>query len=219
MFAALKLWQLLSPNLPIGAYAYSGGLEYAVESGQVASMEGAEQWLSDQLKLSLARMDLPYLRLMHEAWQSGNSIEALNESLMAMRDTQELRAEDRHLGNALARVLVGLDVAEAEHWCSPKPTTFAAMWTLAAKQWGIETQDMLLGYAWGWAENQVAAAIKLIPLGQTQGQQLLWALHPAMEAAVTASQTIEKDHIGALNFGVAIASAQHETQHTRLYRS
>ncbi|HDP88726.1 MAG TPA: urease accessory protein UreF, partial [Thioalkalivibrio sp.] len=212
----LRLWQLISPALPVGAYAYSGGLEYAIDAGWVRTLEAAQDWIGVQLREVQARLDVPVFLRLHAACVSGDEHARLqwNALLRASRESAELRAEDTQLGAALLRLLIDLDVEPARGLATPEPT-FALAFALAAVHWGIEARAAAEGLLWAWCENQVAAAVKLVPLGQTDGQRLLLALSEDIDAAVQLGLAIPDDAVGASAPGVAVASALHETQYTR----
>ena len=216
----LRLWQLISPALPVGAYAYSGGLEYAIDAGWVKTREAVQDWIGVQLREVQARLDVPVFLRLHAACIAGDvpGQRRWNALLRASRETAELRAEDAQLGAALLRLLVDLDIRPAAAPDTPAPT-FALAFALAAVHWGIAARAAAEGLLWAWCENQVAAAVKLVPLGQTDGQRLLLALSTDIGAAVTRGLTIGDEAIGASAPGVALASALHETQYTRLFRS
>lgn len=216
-----RLWQLISPALPVGAYAYSAGLEYAVEAGWIDTEEKANDWIIGQLQNNLSTLDGPVLVRLYGAWQEGNEEAARYWSrfLLASRESSELLAEDRHLGNALAQLLPELGIEEALRWRSEQFTSFAAMFTLGAARWEVRIEQTLQGYLWAWCENQVAAAIKLVPLGQTAGQRILSNVVENLPAAVDKGLELADDDIGAISPGVAMACANHETQYSRLFRS
>lgn len=219
--ARLRLWQLISPALPVGAYAYSQGQEYAVQCGWVRDEATAAAWITGQVTHSLAALDIPVLARLYAAWQEGDmaALRRWCRFLLAARESAELLAEDRHLGASLARILADLDVTEAKAWQGDKDASFAAMFALAATRWGIPLREAAEGYLWAWCENQVAAAIKLVPLGQTAGQRMVSRVIPCIQDAVERGLRAEDDDIGATAPGVGIASALHETQYTRLFRS
>lgn len=219
--ARRRLWQLMSPTLPVGAYSYSGGLEFAIEAGWVSDAEGVADWLRGQLMHTLGRVDVPLLARLHDCWLRHDSegVAAHSRWLRASRETRELAAEDQHLGRALARLLVELDIAEAKAWMTHPDTSWAGLYALALARWEIPLNEGADAYLWAWCENQVAAAIKLVPLGQTAGQRLLLDLaEPIGEAAAMGLQ-LDDDAIGGTAPGVAIASSLHETQYSRLFRS
>lgn len=219
--ALLRLLQLSSPALPIGAFNFSQGLEYAVEAGWVRNEAGALDWISGVLADTQARLDVPLLLRLHAAWTADDAAQAhaLNLRLLAARDTAELRAEDRHMGRSLAKLLVELGCTRAAPYASGDDTSYAAMFALAAVHWRIGAREAATAYLWAWAENQVLAAIKLVPLGQTAGQRLLHALIPRMPLLVEAAAALPERDIGSATPRLGIASALHETQYTRLFRS
>lgn len=219
--SALRLWQLISPALPVGAYAYSQALEYAVHAGWVDDEATAGAWIGEQVRYTLAHLDVPVLRRCQQAWSDGDEdgARAWSRYLLASREAGELLAEDRHLGRALAQVLCDAGIATAEAWCAERDASFACLFALAAAHWTIAPEAAAQGYLWAWCENQVAAAIKLVPLGQRAGQRLLGSLMPFIEEAAATGLALEDTDIGMLAPGLGIASALHETQYSRLFRS
>ncbi len=219
--ARRRLWQLLSPALPVGAYSYSGGLEWAIEAGWVQDEAAVADWLQGQLDHTLSRVDIPMLQRLHQAWQTQDldAVARLSAWLSASRETRELRDEDRQLGQALARLLTELELPEAEPWTRDPEATWATLLALALARWDIAIGEGAEACLWAWCENQVAAAIKLVPLGQTAGQRLLYQLASTIGAAARAGLDREDFGIGGTAPGVAIASALHETQYSRLFRS
>lgn len=219
--ARLRLWQLISPALPVGAYAYSTGLENAVDCGWITDEKTASDWITGQLQHNLSALDVPVLKRLYQAWQENDVAHAEHWSrfLLASRETGELLAEDRHLGSALARLLPELGIEEARNWQDTNDSSFAAMFSLAAAHWQVPVAEAAQGYLWAWCENQVAAAIKLIPLGQTAGQRILSTVTQQVPTAVNHGMALDDDDIGAIAPGVALASARHETQYSRMFRS
>lgn len=223
----LHLMQLVSPALPVGAYAYSQGLEYAVDQGWVTSLSQAQDWIGAVLTHSVGGLDLPVLQRLYRALAAGDmaAVGHWNDLLQAARESHELLLEDLQMGEALQRLLVSLEVPLAQSWFAPRPDadtpalSFATAFGMAAVHWQVAEGDALHGFAWSWLENQVAAAVKLVPLGQTDGQRLLIALMPALEQAVNGAATLEDDELGVGLPRLAMASAQHETQYSRLFRS
>ncbi|MGD8566604.1 MAG: urease accessory protein UreF [Gammaproteobacteria bacterium] len=219
--SSLRLWQLISPALPIGAFAYSQGLEYAVEQDWVNDEATARQWITGLINHSLSSLDVPVLARLYKAWQA-NDLDAVsywNRYLQASREASELLTEDRQIGAALKQLLTDLDFHQVRYWPATEPSGFAAMFALAATHWGVKLSDACQGFLWAWSENQVAAAIKLVPLGQTAGQRILSAVIDEIPPAVLQGLKIEDDDIGITAHGLGIASALHETQYSRLFRS
>lgn len=219
--AQRRLWQLISPALPVGAYSFSAGLEAAVEAGWLSDRAAVQDWLQAQMLHAQAYLDLPVLIRLYRAWMThdGEGLEYWNAALRAGRETRELRLEDAAMGRALARLLSELGVAEARSWAQRPDTAWATGFALGAVSWSIPLPMTLDGFLWAWCENQVAAAIKLVPLGQTDGQRLLLAVADTIPAAVDRAWIVEDADLGAGLPGVALASAWHETQYSRLFRS
>lgn len=216
----LRLLRLTSPALPIGAFAYSQGLESAVEAGWVHDADSARDWLDGLLVHAVTPLDLAVLGRLAEAAQEGDAgrVESWNGRLLAARETAELRAEDVHLGTALWRLLEGLALTPA----LPRPAgdiSFACAFALAGRAWGIPRDHLLPGYLWCWLENQVSAAAKLVPLGQTAAQRIIEALLPRLPGQVEAALSLGDEDVGAGLPGLAWLSARHETQYSRLFRS
>ncbi|MGM0672780.1 MAG: urease accessory protein UreF [Pseudomonadota bacterium] len=219
--ARRRLWQLISPTLPVGAYSYSTGLEYAVEAGWVTDADVARDWISAQLLHLHARVDLPALTRLYAAWEADDVsvVEGWNDWLRASRETAELRAQDLSQGRALARLLTDLDVPRAAPWARRDDACWATLFALAAVEWQIPLDEVMDGYLWSWCENQVAAAVKLVPLGQTEGQRLLAHLSGCLSGATELAQDLEDEDLGGSLPGVTLASMLHETQYSRLFRS
>ena len=216
-----RLLQLCSPSLPVGAYAYSQGLECAVERGWVRDETSAGDWILGLLNHGLRNLDLPVLARLYRAWRAAdpNAARRWNAWLYASREAAELQREDHHLGTALARLLTDLGVAEAEPWRNTPRVCFATLFGLAAVKWIIPLPEAATGYAWSWTENQVVAATRLLPLGQTACQRLLTAAGPVITAAVAEGLKLTDEDIGAAAPGLALAGALHEIQYSRLFRS
>lgn len=219
--ALVRLLQLVSPALPVGAYAYSQGLEHAVQAGWIRNHDGARDWITGVLEHSLCGLDLPVLRRMHLAWvaQDLRALEYWSRFLSASRESAELRVEDHQIGTAMARLLADLDVPGAGEWRRHDHLSWALMFSLAAVHWEIPLPLAAEGYAWSWCENQVAAAIKLVPLGQTDGQRILRVCADRIPALCARAMETEEEDIGQLAAALAIGSALHERQYSRLFRS
>ena len=204
-----RLLQLASPALPVGAYSYSQGLESAVEAGMVRDAASAQSWIGDVLELSVARMEAPLLLRLQSAWTSHDfaAVEYWNALFLASRETAELRAETVQMGYSLTRLLNELDekdaacVAQLQGIEEPAfPTAYAC----AAAQWHIEPTAALVAYLWSWIENQVMAAIKSVPLGQTAGQKSLLALGARLDDIAQAAVACDDNELGNFAPGLAI---------------
>lgn len=219
MLSDLRLFQLISPSLPVGAFTYSQGLELAVEQGWIDSQSSFEQWLEGQLMHSLATLELPILDQMLDAIAADDApkLLALAQELVAWRETKELRLEESQRGAALARLLPQLEIELNAIQLSACKLTQLAGIAIAANQWEIEREKLFAGYLWSWLENAVMAGVKLIPLGQTQGQQTLKSMASKIEEAVMLAGKVTEP--GSVTPALAIASSRHETQYTRLFRS
>lgn len=220
----LRLMWLASPALPVGGFSYSEGLEAAVDAGLIASEADATGWLRDQLHLGLARSDLAVCAQAFLAWQQDDraAVAALNDWVSATRETSELRLQTQQMGRSLTDWLRQRDDADgradALKRLAPAPT-WPIAYALAALQTGAPQREALLAFAFGWAENMVQAALKAVPLGQAAGQRVLSALVAEIADAVDAAAALPHDRRQAYTPMLAILSARHETQYSRLFRS
>jgi urease accessory protein len=216
--------RLASPALPVGGFSYSEGLESAVDRGRVTDADSARAWLLDQLHLSLARCDLPLVAAAHEAWTRHDwaGVDALNEWATAVRETRELQQQAQQMGRSLVEWLRprAPEDAAIAHAAALKPApAWPVVFALAAVRAGAPVHDSVHTFALGWAENMVQAALKAVPLGQNAGQRLLDALAAALPAVIDSALVLGPDRRQAFAPMLAILSAQHETQYSRLFRS
>ncbi|KXU36366.1 urease accessory protein UreF [Cephaloticoccus primus] len=232
LLSLVRLLQLSSPTLPVGAYTYSQGLEWAVESGAVGDEAGAARWIGDALSHSMAQLEAPLVAALLAAWREGEEggarggarVAALNTEFIATRETMELRAETVQMGWSLRRLLSGLDAfAALPGWrarlLAIEEPAFPTVWTAAAAAWEITADQSLAAYLWAWLENQVMAAVKAVPLGQSAGQRLLATLGARIPALAAEAAALPEAQWSNFSPGLAIASSRHETQYTRLFRS
>ncbi len=223
----MQLMWLASPALPIGGFSYSEVLESAVDKSLVANESEAKDWLMDQLHLSLARSDLAVLAQAIPAWQLADQervaqrIAELNAWVLHTRESSELRAQTEQMGRSLLEWLRNHTTAISVHigLLAALQPTYPLAFALAASATQAPLRDCLLAYAFGWAENMVQAAIKSVPLGQSAGQRILSALTAEIPAAVDRALSLPNDGRQAFSPMLAILSAQHETQYSRLFRS
>ncbi|MES2784089.1 MAG: urease accessory UreF family protein [Pseudomonadota bacterium] len=212
----LGLVWLASPALPVGGFSYSEVLEAAVESGLVTDESTAASWLIDQLHLTLSRGDLPVLAAAVTAWRQDDiaRIGQLNDWVLQTRETSELRQQTEQMGRSMIEWLR-----------SVRPETTPAHWTYpiayarASSAGAASARAIALTFSFGWAENMIQAAIKSIPLGQSSGQRILSRLATEIPAAVDHALALPDDAWQAFSPMLAILSAQHETQYSRLFRS
>lgn len=224
MNPAWALLRLASPQLPIGGYSYSQGLEMAVDNGRVNNPDSARRWISDQLLLNLARFEAPLLLAHCRAAADENwaDLQLLCENHRASRETRELHLESRQMGYSLQQLLNGLPELDASARDFLEQITephLALCWALAARAWGISPQDALAAWLWSWLENQLAVLMKTLPLGQQAAQRLTSELLPLLQQAQHDASQINPEHIGSATFGLSLACMAHERQYSRLFRS
>lgn len=220
-----RLLQLASPALPVGAYTYSQGLEWAVESGIIDNEASAGQWIADLMQHGIGRYEAPLVSALMAAWTAGNSSEIarLNDEFLASRESAELRAETAQMGFSLHRLVRDLrDPTLSTVECTLHALgeiAFPTGWAGLAAHWHIEPEAALTAYLWSWAENQVMAALKAVPLGQAAGQRLLAELGRQIPAVAVDARKLPEMQWSNFTPAFAIACARHETQYSRLFRS
>ena len=215
------LLQLASPMLPVGAYAYSQGIERAVHDALITDAASAQRWIDDVLAGPMTRFEAPlWLRLYRAALaRDAHGFAAWNQRFVASRETFELRAETVQMGGSLkllAREL-GLDAAVAA--LEIDEPSFPAAFAACAVALEVAEADGLCAYLWSWLENQVAAALKAVPLGQVAGQRILHAAQAGLDRALATACVLDDDELASTAPGLALTSALHETQYSRLFRS
>jgi len=222
----LQILWLASPALPVGGFSYSEGLEAAVEAGLVTDEASAAEWLIDQLHLGLARADLAVVAQAIPAWRSDDleRIQALNAWVLQTRETSEFRLQTEQMGRSMlgwARNLgdLGAGVFQRLQSAGLNPASYPVAMACAAASADTSVRDSLIGFAFGWAENMVQAAIKSVPLGQSAGQRMLARLAREVPDAVDHAQSLTDATRQAFTPLLAIHSARHETQYSRLFRS
>ncbi|HET7402917.1 MAG TPA: urease accessory UreF family protein [Usitatibacter sp.] len=219
--ALVRLLQLASPTLPVGAYSYSQGLEAAVEARIVVDELSARDWIRDLLALSLQAMEAPVFLRLAAAWREQDPARAVlwNEEFLASRETAELRAETLQMGYSLRELLRSLDVAHVDALDVLDELAYPTAFAFAAAAWNIEPCDALAGYLFAWIENQVLAAVKAVPLGQAAGQRMLFTLAACVPPVVEAAAAMSDADLHNFAPGLALLSSLHETQYSRLFRS
>ena len=220
--ALLSLLQLASSALPVGAYSYSEGLEALVEAGILKDKLGLQHWLQQELQCGAIRLEAAVMLRAYNATQVGDraTLRDWNAWLSAARETTELRQQSWQMGYSLCRLLQELqpELAPTIHACG-EPYNFAIAFGMAAASWQIDREAAILGYLHSWATNLMNAGVKLIPLGQTAGQQLLLALQSSLSEATQTVLALDDEDLCSCGWGLAIASMTHEVQYSRLFRS
>jgi urease accessory protein len=222
--ALLHLLQLSSSALPVGAYSYSEGIETLVEAGGIDSPQTLVHWLNQELRYGAVRLEAAVMVRGYRAAVAGDleGLNGWNRWLSAARETEELRSQSWQMGRSLLRLLQDLSPDDPVirgirslqgEW------NFAIAFAIAAAHWQIDLFAAILGYLHSWAANLISAGIKLIPLGQTSGQQTLVSLYPAIQTTAEAILTLPDEDLSSCGWGLALASMNHETLYTRLFRS
>ena len=225
----LQLMWLASPALPVGGFSYSEALEAAVDDGRVTGEASAAAWLANQMALAPARADLPVLAQAHLAWQRHDlaRVSWLNDFIGRTRETRELRLQAEQMGRSLVEWLRNQhchdgndEKARLQHLAALAPSpTWPVAFALATARANATAAQALHASLFGWAENMVQAALKAVPLGQLAGQRILQALVEQMPALIAQALTTADDDLQSFAPMLGIASARHETQYSRLFRS
>ncbi len=221
----LQLMWLASPALPVGGFSYSEALEAAVDDGRVTSEASAAGWLLNQMALAPARADLPVLAQAHAAWQRHDlaRVAQLNDFIGRTRETRELRLQSEQMGRSLVEWLRNQsadDDVRLHHLATLAPSpTWPVAFALATARANASAAQALHASLFGWAENMVQAALKAVPLGQLAGQRILQALVDRMPASIEQALAMSDDDMQSFAPMLGIASARHETQYSRLFRS
>lgn len=220
----LRLLQLASPTLPVGAYTYSQGLEWVVESGQVRDEASTRHWIASVLACAVSRFEGPLLAAQMQAWQNlqMKEIRRLNDAFLASRETAELRAETVQMGYSLRRLageLPGTGPLDRDALASLPEAAFPTVWAALAAAYALPPAEAVAAYLFSWCENQIMAAVKAVPLGQTAGQRLLGQMVQVIPALAERALQLPETRWSNFAPGLALASCHHETQYSRIFRS
>jgi len=209
--AQLRLQTWLSPAFPIGAFAYSHGIEWAVETGDIADAATLQGWLDDVLRHGTGRSDAILLRSAHAACDDLHALDELAELAAALSPSRERRLETTAQGQAFARA--------ASPWYTLPPLPYPVAVGALAGRSGIDAELTTACYLQAFVANLISAAVRLIPLGQSDGLRVLAGLEPVILAVTHATTDATLDDIGGCAFVSDLAAMCHETQYTRLFRS
>src|SRR5664279_4336841 len=222
--ALYRLLAWLSPAFPVGAFSYSSGIEWAVEAGDIKDADTLKAWLAVMLGEGGGYCDAVLFAQAHRAVFEGDNkaLHAVAELAAAFAPSKERHLETTAQGNAFVEAMRAA-------WPSSAIDRLKAVWTgpvaspvavaVASAGHGIALEPALAAYLQAVAANWVSAGVRLIPLGQSDGQRVLAALEVAVAATAKRALAARLDDIGSSAFRADLASARHETQYTRLFRS
>jgi urease accessory protein len=218
----LYLLQLSSPALPVGAYSYSEGIELLVSQEKIINKQQLVAWLNRELSGGNIRIETSVLLRIYQNFQSSNmgAIDYWNQWLSAARETAELREQSWQMGQSLIRLLTDLEpnLVPSIDYIS-LPHNYALAYAIVAAYWQIQPEVTIVAYLYGWTTNMISAAIKSIPLGQTDGQKLTLELQPLILRVAVEVIAMKDNELGSCSWGMALASMEHEIQYSRLFRS
>ena len=220
----LTLLQLSSPALPIGAYSYSEGVETLAMDGTIATRGALLSWLEQELSSGSIRLETAILRWCYVAAADSDDdqIGRWNQWLSALRETEEMRSQSWQMGRSLLRLFADLEPALSQQFPAftrREGCNFAIAYSLVAQAWQIPMDVAAIAFLHSWAANLISAAVRAVPLGQTEGQRLLQELTEPIQTAHAEIAAMDEGDLMACNWGVSLASMQHETLYSRLFRS
>ncbi|PSO58354.1 MAG: urease accessory protein UreF [Cyanobacteria bacterium QH_9_48_43] len=219
----LSLLQIASPILPVGGYSYSEGLEALIETGVIDNKEKLCLWIEQELRYGSIRVDAAVMLRAAQSVDSSDwtTLKAWNAWLSAARETEELRQQSWQMGHSLLRLLVELGAPQSQSLASTvgSPCNYAIAFGIAVGSWQLEHSAAVMGYLHSWASNLIGAGVKLIPLGQTAGQQLLFEKRSLLVEVTREILALRDEDLSSCGWGLALASMAHQTQYTRLFRS
>ena len=240
--ARLRLYQLVSPALPVGAFSYSEGLEVLVQSGRLADAAAVGSWLEAELQRGALRLEaaaLPSLMALLRDWQeqagsNGNEAEQARQRLLerdgwllAQREAAEVRAQQRQMGGSLLQLLADLGWplpgAEIRDWPTGLASPISFAWPTAFAWAGhclaVPAEALVEAYLYGWAANQLSAAVRLVPLGPTEAQRLQLRLGPVIAAEAAELANTDPETLWSGGVGAGLAQLGHGGLYSRLFRS
>lgn len=213
-----RLLQLSSAALPVGAFTYSEGLEHLVESKIIQKPDDLAGWLIDSLCYGAIRVDVAIVKRVFDARKNDDisGQHYWDAWISASRESEELREQSWTMGRSLWRIAMSVHNAAL----SEKPlANFTAVYAVVTAQWGIPLHAAIVAYLHSWLNNSITAGVKLIPIGQMSGQKILWQLQDRLEEVALYAQTVTDDELYMWSTGHSLASMNHESQYSRLFRS
>jgi urease accessory protein len=222
--ALYRLMAWLSPAYPVGAFSYSSGIEWAVQAGDITNADTLRQWLTAMLTNGAGFCDAVFFAHAHRACAADDdeTLRSVAELAAAMTPSRERFLETTAQGRAF------LDTTRATWPCpaldrlvdaAPGPIAYPVAVAAAAAGHGIALESALGAYLQALVANWVSAGVRLIPLGQTDGQRTIAALESAVAETVERALAATLDEAASATFRADIASMRHESQYTRLFRS
>jgi urease accessory protein len=213
-----------SPALPIGAYSYSQGFEAAIDAKILPSEKEVGEWILDGLREIVGPGEAATVAWQHRFWTGNNfaDMQRLNSWFLTSRETAELRQETEQMGWSLARIALSLDWSDKlsrQHLSELVAVAFPTAFAFAAVANGLSIGTTLTVFCFSWAEHQVSAALRGIPLGQESGQRLLQQIRPEIPMVVEKAIGVDRDEIVTFAPMLGILSSRHETQAFRIFRS
>lgn len=221
----LLLLQLCNSSLPLGAYSYSEGLEFWVENGDINDAQTLRQWLENELIYGSIRLEGAIALRAYNCYLNGDSerLYYWNNWLSASRETKELREQSWQMGKSFCRLILSLIPDESKLHSVinnfDSPCNGAIAFGIITAHSGISPQQMLWGYLHNWLNNIVNGGVKLIPLGQTEGQKLILNLHSTIISSSEQIMNLQDEQLASCSWGLSFASIHHETLYSRLFRS
>ena len=228
--AVLRLLQLASPALPVGGFGYSEGLEFLVQTGRLADVAAAGEWLEAELQRGCLAIEAAALRPLRDAlrqWRTAAveggpareealaAVRRWDGWLLAQREAPELRAQFRQMGGSLLRLLQDLGFPLPERLDLAWP----AAWAWAGLALDLEPLAVVEGYLYAWTAGQISAAVRLVPLGPTEGQRLQLRLAPLLARRARELLATEPASLHSGGVGASLAQLGHGELYSRLFRS
>ncbi|NCY13557.1 MAG: urease accessory protein UreF [Synechococcaceae bacterium WB8_1A_041] len=228
MTLPLALLQLVSPALPVGAFSYAEGLEVLVQAGELRDAATLRAWLEAELQFGLLAVEAAALGPLQQAFKTSNMEQLLdlNDWLIAQREAPEMRAQQWQMAGSLLQLLAAMGWPLTEQCQGLKLTGlkltglgWTAAWAWAGHCLNLAATDLVEAYLYGWLANQISAAVRLIPLGATEGQCLQLQLAPLISSQANYLISQDPRQMFSSGVGASLAQLQHGALYSRLFRS